>query len=141
MVQDYFIYNGVKYDAGTVIIIKWCNSITRTVLNTNAIFISYNTENKEYTVEIYGDKYIYAEDIFFKLLCGVVNTNNNVCNKANYHTFVDELNIDNMLNAWIWYLGIMAFAFIFYSRISIWIFASIVFFNYRNNKLKEAGYK
>lgn len=145
MRQNYFIYKGKRYDFGTVVVIKWCNNITRTVLNTRATFIDYNTENKEYTVEIYGNKYVYTEDEFFKVLCSIVDTDNeikmNVRKEVKHHTFTDELKIDGLLIAWIWYIFIMAVGVIFYDRIGIWILASVMFFNYRNKKLKEAGFK
>ena len=57
------------------------------------------------------------------------------------YTFFDELNIDGLFLAWMWYIFIMAIATIFYARIGIWLFASVIFFSYRNNKLKEEGYK
>lgn len=143
--QNYFIYNGKKYRTGTIIVIKWCDPLTKRVFNTKATFVGYNMVNKEYTVEIYGNKYTYAEDKFFKVFCYIVDidekTNRDIRREPKSHTFTDELNIDGLLIAWIWYIFIMVVGVIFYDRIGIWILASVVFFNYRNEKLKEAGYK
>lgn len=145
MRQNYFVYNGKRYNSGTIVVIAWCNNITYTVSKTRATFICYNTESKEYTVEIYGNQYVYAEDRFFKVLHYVVDanaeTNRNIRKEPKSHTFADELNIDGLLIAWIWYVFIMAVGVIFYDRIGIWILASVIFFSYRNKKLKEAGYK
>ena len=145
MRQNYFVYNGKRYNFGTIVVIKWCSNITHTVINARATFIDYNTESKEYTVEIYGNKYVYTEDKFFKVLCYVVDDdveiNKNIRREPKSHTFTDELNIDGLLIAWIWYIFIMAVGVIFYDRIGIWILTSVIFFNYRNKKLKEAGYK
>ena len=145
MKQNYFTYKGKKYNSGTIVVIKWCNNITYTVSNTRATFIDYDTENEEYTVEIYGNKYSYAEDRFFKVLCYVVDAdvaiNRDIRREPKSHTFTDELNIDGLLVAWLWYIFIMAVGVIFYDRIGIWILASVIFINYRKKKLKEAGYK
>ena len=145
MKQKYFIYDGKRYNSGTIVVIKWCNNITHTVINASATFIDYDTENKEYTVEIYGNKHVYTEDNFLKVFCYIVDdnvvSNRNTSHVSEQHTFTDELNIDGLFIAWIWYVFIMAVGVIFYDRIAIWILASIIFFNYRKKKLKEAGYK
>mgnify|MGYP003292042507 CR=1 FL=1 len=51
------------------------------------------------------------------------------------------VNIDGLFIAWIWYIAIMLILFIFYDRLVGWIAVSIIFFNYRNKKLREAGFK
>ena len=63
---------------------------------------------------------------------------NNVKKKA---TFKDELNIDGMFIAWLWYVFIMLIATIFKDNIIIWTLTSLIFFHYRKTKLKEAGYQ
>lgn len=142
MKEKYFIYNGKKYYSGTNIIIWWTCTFTKSVMRANAAFIEHDLSNGQYVVEIYGKQYFYSEDHFYKVLCSVIdNSKVNVSKTPKPHTFTDELNIDGLLIAWIWYIFIMAVGVIFYDRIAIWIFASVVFFNYRNNKLKEAGYK
>jgi hypothetical protein len=57
------------------------------------------------------------------------------------HTLTEELSVEGLFIAWIWYIFIMVVAIIFNARIGIWLLASIIFFNYRNKKLKEAGFK
>lgn len=142
MKEKYFVYKGKKYNSGTTIIIWWTCTFARTVIRTNATFIEHDADNERYIVEIYGKNYTYSEDHFYRVLCTVVDNNKvNVSKAPKEHTFSDELSIDGLLIAWIWYIFIMAVGIIFYDRIAIWILASVIFFNYRKKKLKEAGYK
>lgn len=142
MKEKYFVYKGKKYNSGTTIIIWWTCTFARTVMRTNATFIEHDADNERYIVEIYGKNYTYSEDHFYRVLCAVVDNNKvNVSKTPKEHTFSDELSIDGLLIAWIWYIFIMAVGIIFYDRIAIWILASVIFFNYRKKKLKEAGYK
>lgn len=61
-------------------------------------------------------------------------------NKNNY-TFKDELNVDGMLSAWIWYVFLMITITLFNDRLLGWSMTSLIFTNYRNKKLREAGLK
>ena len=54
---------------------------------------------------------------------------------------MDELRIDALCIAWVWYIFIMVIGTIFYDRLMIWGFATFVFGLYRDEKLKEAGLK
>lgn len=142
MKEKYFIYKGKRYNSGTTIVIWWTCSYIKSVMRTSATFVEHDLSNDQYVVDIYGKKYFYSKDHFFSVLCTVVDKEEtNAPKAAKSHTFTDELNIDGLLIAWIWYVFIMAIGVIFYDRIGIWILASVVFFNYRNKKLKEAGYK
>ncbi len=145
MKQNYFVYNGQQYNTGTIITIQFVDCMIKKIYNTNAKFLYYDTEKKEYVVEIYGKEHLYEETLFYRCLRGIANYRAasiiETVTSSQKHTFTDELNIDGLLIAWIWYVFIMAVGVIFYDRIGIWILASIIFFNYRNNKLKEAGYK
>lgn len=145
MTQNYFIYNGAKYASGTMIRIKQFNYITGKLHEVNAMFIAYHSDSCEYELEIDNLISMYSKSRFERVFCGVVGQN--VIKHNQYQApkkefkFKDELDIDGMLIAWMWYVFIMAIATIFYDRIGIWIFVSVVFFNYRNKKLKEEGYK
>lgn len=145
MIQNYFIYNGKKYYSGTVIKIEYYQGIKEVV------FLGYRPERKEYAVSFYPDRTVwYRENDFYKELIDVTDTVNNYYvnwaqkEEERLHpklTVARELNIDGMLIAWSWYLFIMLVSVIFKDCIGIWILASVVFFNYRNKKLKERGYK
>jgi hypothetical protein len=146
MKQTYFVYNDKRYDIGTIIILYRFDIYSRRVCRTKAKFVWYDAELKRYSVEIYGKEYIYEEESFKKDFLGIYEPHKTsaVMQASTNHktyTFSDELNIDGLLIAWIWYVFIMVVAIIFYARIGIWILASIIFFDYRNKKLKEAGYK
>ena len=144
MKQNYFVYNNEKYNSGTVIILRVFNCVPRNICNTKATFLYFDTEKNKYIVEIYGNTHEYTEENFYKnFRCIFVGRNNadEKCIEPKTHAMTDELNLDGLLVAWMWYIFIMAIASIFYDRIGIWIFTSIVFFNYRHKKLKEAGYK
>lgn len=144
MKQNYFIYNNNRYYAGTTIILSIFDIYSRRVCNVKAKFLWYNDTSKKYGVEIYGKECIYEEDSFNNNFIEIYEHNKTKTQAPISHKeykFTDELNIDYMLIAWIWYIFIMLVAVIFYARIEIWILASVVFFNYRNKKLKEAGYK
>lgn len=140
MIQNYFIYNGEKYPSGTIIKI---NSMGTKI--EDAVFLYYKTDINKYFVQVGSCTHICPKKLFDAILVEVTDKiNTNVLNNYRYptetrnvsRTFKDELEIDGMLNAWIWYVVIMLVATIFNDRIGIWIFASIVFFTYRRKKLK-----
>lgn len=142
MKENYFIYKGKQYNSGTIIVIRWFCYISCSMINTRATFIEHDLSNDQYVVEVYGEQYFYSEERFYNILCSVVDNNIvNVPKVPKECKFSDELNIDGLLIAWTWYIFIMVVGIIFYDRIGIWILASAIFFNYRNKKLKEAGYK
>lgn len=145
MKQDYFVYNNIRYEAGTIVLLSRFDLIAKRLCNVKAEFLYYDNELNEYYFDIYGKTYPYTEEHFKIAFRGIYNPNaikeKKEANTNNTQTFEGELNIDGMFIAWIWYIFIMAVAVIFYDRIGIWILASIVFFYYRSNKLKEAGRK
>ena len=145
MIENYFIYNGIKYYSGTIIKIKRFGNAKE------AVFLGYNKNINQYMVRFDADSTVfYRSDAFNKDIVEITNQSNK--------SFIDwvqrederlhpkltarkEMSIDGMLLAWIWYIVIMLVAVIFNDRIGIWIFASMVFFSYRNKKLKERGFK
>lgn len=145
MKQDYFTHDGIKYNTGTIVVILRFNYITGRLHKENAKFIYFDTDTNEYILEIERQNVTYTPERFNKLFVEVYNPNKqktaNVQSQPKQHTFSDELHMDSLLIAWFWYVFIMAVGVIFYDRIGIWILASVIFFNYRNKKLKEAGYK
>ena len=150
MKQNYFVYNGKKYGTGTIFRIKELEKIyPYKRVEQSAVFISYDPETDRYMFQVGDSKNNSPGEFFWRdFVCVTEDVNVDIKQKyqaneikANNHTFMDELNIDGMLIAWMWYIFIIAVAVIFNERIGIWIFASIVFFRYRNKKLKERGYK
>ena len=156
MKQGYFIYNGIQYNEGTRLIMTDRRSLNKT--NSLATFNGFDTDTGKYHISICCRDEELSQEEFDKLYQGVWDgcyglikpTPESIpkhkltiqqCPPQKKFTFQDELSIDGLLIAWIWYVFIMAVAVIFYDRIGIWILTSIVFFSYRNKKLKEAGYK
>lgn len=145
MIENYFIYNGIKYYSGTIIKIKRFGNAKE------AVFLGYNKNINQYMVRFDTNNTVfYRSDAFNKDIVEITNRSNK--------SFIDwaqrederlhpkltasrEVSIDGMMLAWIWYVLIMLVAVIFNDRIEIWTFASIVFFSYRNKKLKERGFK
>ena len=151
MRQNYFIHNGKKYKSGDIVIIKELIShYTCTFTNKKVKFLYYENDKDLYIVEYNNNIETYTGNFFSKFFCGSESdvlekqkfqfANTNV-NENNKRSLTDELNVDGLFIAWVWYIVIMMFAAILYDRIFIWVIASIIFFNYRNKKLKEAGYK
>lgn len=145
MIENYFIYNGIKYYSGTIIKIKRFGNAKE------AVFLGYNKNINQYMVRFDTNNTVfYRSDAFNKDIVEITNRSNK--------SFIDwaqrederlhpkltasrEVSINGMMLAWIWYVLIMLVAVIFNDRIGIWTFASIVFFSYRNKKLKERGFK
>ena len=99
MKQNYFVYNGRKYNAGEIITVKQFDCILRRLCETSAIFINYDTEQNEYHLKINDRIVSYSEKDFNRIFCGDVenNTNNSaVMTENKKHTFMDELNIDDL---------------------------------------------
>jgi hypothetical protein len=144
---NYFVHDGKQYNSGTVIRVRMFNHITGKVQEKNAVFIEYDNESKMYKILVDGIAVEYTERYFNHIFCCIFAKNNtqNKTHTANVQkrekSFTDELNIDGLGLAWMWYVFIMLVAIIFYDRVVIWVAASVVFFQYRDKKLKEAGYK
>lgn len=150
MKQDYFIYKGHKYNAGTIIKIRQYDSIAYRPYETEAIFISCDPQKDKYEFKAKGHTYYYPKSMFDNILLGVTNQLDTSCisvpqeqyNQKNKNPPLEkELNVDGLLIAWIWYIFIMIIATIFNGNIVIWMVVSVVFFRYRNKKLREAGLK
>lgn len=144
MSQNYFVYNNKKYYSGTLIYVNWANYVTRSLCKTLAKFCEFQNDKNSYIFEIDGMKHSRSTIDFYNILLGIYGEEkprNYTETRVKRGTFKDELEIDGLLFAWIWYIIIMAAAIIFHDRILIWCATSFIFFSYRNKKLKEAGYK
>lgn len=150
MKQNYFIYNGKRYNAGTIIKIKGFDHISCKSYEQEATFISYNPDNNRYQFRIKACTHSYPKEMFDKVFLGVkdkVDTQYIRQSQEEYNrwhrkpTFEEEMNINGLFVAWIWYITIMLVLVIFNGRIFGWIGASIIFFDYRKRKIREAGYK
>lgn len=141
MKQDYVIYDGVRYNSGDTINILWYVNGNMNKRNYTGIFVDCDEKKDEYRFTVDGKLYCFNKLLFWRTIRNTPIMEKDYRNvPPKKATFKDELNIDGLLIAWIWYIFIMAVAFIFVGRFGIWTLASIVFFNYRKRKLREAGY-
>ena len=138
MKKDYVIYRGKRYNSGDTINIYWyTRGYKAGVFPHTGTFLDCDEEKDEYRIIVNGQTYCYNKICFSQTMR---DGKERTVVKKKQHTLTDELNIDGLFIAWLWYVFIMAISIIFYDRVLIWIFASLIFFNYRKNKLKEAGY-
>ena len=145
-----FEYNGKRYGPGTIIIMKFYNGRLDRTEEERVTFCFRTTMRDEYDVQLpngnvrgmfkfeFYDRIISVEDTVNPYV--LQQTQVQTEKENGKPTFKDEMNIDGLFLAWIWYIFIMAVACIFHARFGIWTLASIVFFHYRKRKLREAGY-
>ena len=144
MKQDYFVHKGKKILSGTVIVFK----------NKEVIFLAYSSDTDRYFLGSTERHYVesWPKDIFERYITCVTDKIDNKyqywCEQKFVSTpatkeskFTNEINNDNLFLAWIWYIFIMAISIIFNGFWLIWIVASCIFFDYRKEKLRKAGYK
>ena len=140
----YFVYNGKRYECGTVIICRHKSSnITYEV-----VFLCYNDEFNTFTYQGKNGGPLYSIDgkNFYDNFVGVKDE---VCESIRdkflqsiessdkKNTLKEELMNDNILIAWIWYIFIMCIAIIFHWRVVIWLAATYIFIDYRNKELRK----
>ena len=138
MKQDYVIYKGKRYNSGDQIDILWHTCGYKNAHPYTGIFLDCDEEKDEYRFVVNDMEYIFNKICFYRIMYDAPPP---VIKAPKKLTLEKELNIDGLLIAWIWYIVIMAVGTIFNGNIIIWIWASYVFFRYRNRKLREAGYK
>ena len=144
MKQNYFVCQGERYNTGDIFYINWYGTYSSIPSIRSAKFIEYDTETKDYTFWINGDRdqSFLSEDLFWKFFRSkAFMAKLNKPKEPRKATFKDECNIDALLIAWVWYIVIMAVSVIFYGRFIIWAVASWIFFDFRKRKLKERGFK
>lgn len=141
MKQDHVICKGKKYNSGDVINILWYTHGNRNAFKHTGVFLDCDEEKDEYRLIIDGTTYSFNKKWFNSTVYDKINTSQYENNTKNNATFKDELKIDGLFIAWVWYVFIMLLAIIFKDCMAIWIITSVIFFSYRNRKLREAGYK
>ena len=143
---NYFVYNDQKYYSGTIINVFRNNKCTGESTKSEAVFLGYYTVQDKYVLMCKNRLHFVPKNLFYTMIIDVTNEMNekyvswadeyNKKHAPKKKTFNDELNVDGMLVAWVWYIIVMLFAVFLNDRIFAWILASIVFFNYRKNKLE-----
>lgn len=144
MRRDYVVYKGKRYNSGDKIDILWHTHGCKNARYYTGIFIDCDEENDEYRFVVDGMTYRFNKTCFYRTMCDNPPPSNRmqrVDKLPKELTLAKELDIDGLLIAWIWYVLIMAVSTIFKGNVVIWIVVSIIFFNYRSKKLREAGYR
>lgn len=150
MRTNYFIYKGKRYEYGTIVKLQYRDI-------TEAIFIVCDPEEDYY---MFAFKNENCKDGYYNCrytkrdlqdqmieITDKIDTNYIECNplqsvrEINTLTFKEELSIDGIFIAWIWYIVLMAITLIFNEFYLYWIVISVCFFAYRSKKIKEEGYK
>ena len=146
------MYHGMKIKTGDVLKIKpWRNNMNDCYVE-EVVFEWYLPEKDLYVLRyenIHGTKGASMDgNTFRRYFVGPAGKANeqiviehSMRMENSQLTFAQELNIDGMAIAWLWYVVLMGVTFIFNGFYLYWIFISFCFFLYRYGKLKEEGYK
>lgn len=132
MKRDYFEYKGKKYYTGTKIMVKDYGKIDK------ATFIYYDTEQGNYVYKIGDGKWFVYEKKFYEWLVEVLDEVDPTV-KIPVEKQLKDRYIDGLFIGWLWYVFLMAVATIFNGNVILWILISVVFFNWRKNKIKKEG--
>lgn len=129
---NYFVWKGVKYYTGTVIVI---NDMGR---QTEATFVCYDKTYNYYIYEIKDGRAMRRPDQFEELLIEVTNKRNDKVRMPVVKTLKDS-QIDGLFLGWVWYLFLMAVSTIFQYNYLWWALISFGFFTMRADKIKKEG--
>lgn len=155
MIARYFIHNDKRYEYGTIVKIKIYNNVTNLTEDKCMTFIGYNIERSLYIFKINDKKcknryrlITYKKEIFNEILIEITNCldyeyiryNQNKISHKSKLTLIEELKVEGMLLAWVWYVFLMGITLFFNGFIFYWGIFTIVFVTYRNKKLREEGY-
>lgn len=132
MVQNYVYINSKKYFSGSVFIIKFLGK------ESEATFIGYNTKCASYFFQINNKICMMKESVFQENFIRATNTANTQIRQPEIKRKKD-VEIDGLFLGWVWYIFLMVISVIFNGAIFLWIIISVVFFNWRANKIKEEG--
>lgn len=143
-------YNGKQYEYGTIVKIKYGKEI-------EATFYVCDPEEDYYMFAVKDNKckdgYFYFTYTKQRLKENLIEITDDInitfvqwnpirqTYVSNSPTFKEELGIDGMFIAWVWYVFLMGVTLFFNGQIFYWAFISFIFFDYRKKKLREEGYK
>ena len=132
MQRNYIVVHGAKYYTGSVFIINFRKKMQR------AVFVCYIPETNKIRCKISGSFWFINANDFNNRLVEITNE----VDRSVHMPIIrkkHDMEIDGLFLGWMWYVFLMAISTIFYDRIGLWIFISIVFFSWRAKKLKEEG--
>ena len=137
MKKNYFTYNGVRYYPGTIVELKeerkkdfgFCSYMK---------FSRYDDDSNKYCFTSLHDiwkQYFVFEDQIQICVNSILKTN---LMPESTNEKIEPKYIDGIVEAWTWYIIIMFFALFIKgigNTILIWVLTSIIFFNWRYNKI------
>lgn len=149
MKEYHFYYNGKQYNTGTIVVIKSSNRFGDSCVK-QVSFMYQDLERERVVFKTEGVTCHYPKSQFYNALIDVIDNvdtqatedvKRNIQKENVGPTIQNELSIDGLFIAWIWYIIIMVVSVLLNDRILAWVGASIIFFNYRKEKLRKAGFK
>ena len=146
MHRNYFVYGGQKYYYGTQIVVLKQDHITGRMVEADAKFMYYDTAKEQYAFKIKNCVVVQDKKYFDKIFVGIGDS---VIDEAKFKEllskadlsqfdqkkFVDELKIDGLCLALVWYIFIMIISSLFEARLGLWALSTIVFLIYRHTKI------
>jgi hypothetical protein len=146
--MNFFEFNGKKYTSGTIVKLN-NNFVKYNIDKDNIIAKAFVGNDQRYWFHIIGE---INQEINKEYLIGVSHNEVEVAieNIIEPNEFevnnVEEVQekycdweYNGLITGWIIYVFLMAMFSIFKGAIGFWIITSVVFFNWRSNKLKPYG--
>ena len=130
--ENYIVVNKTKYYTGTVFVINFNGKIQE------AAFVCSVPKTNRILCKL-SDKcwWINADD-FRKRIVEITNNVDASVRMPVERTMKDR-DIDGLFIGWLWYIFLMGISVIFKDAIGLFILISVVFFSWRNKKIKEEG--
>lgn len=130
--ENYIVVNKTKYYTGTVFIIDFCGKVQE------AVFVCSIPNTNRVLCKLSDKRWWINADDFRKRIVDITNKVDPSVRMPVTKTMKDS-EIDGLFIGWLWYIFLMAISTIFKDAIGLWIFISVVFFNWRAKKIKEEG--
>lgn len=135
--ENPFIFNDRPYYVGTIVSINeaWKHKVG---FNSILKFVWYNSDEDAYCFTTLQDNwniYKLSNEQILMYVESILNDNKMEVKNQD----INPQYIDGIVSAWIWYILIMLFA-VFLQGVTnvilVWVIATIIFFNWRQNKIK-----
>ncbi len=133
---NYFVVDNKEYYTGTVFIMKCSNGEY-----TKATFICYDTQNKMYCYQPHNSKCNKHWANYEVMQQQFIDITNEIDNKARIPVKkqMNDRCIESLPLGWCWYIFLMLLSIVFKDCLGLWVLISIVFFSWRNKKIKTEG--
>ena len=132
--ENYITINGKRYYTGTVFIIDFLGK------RQEASFVfRVVTDLSDVCLCKVGDKRWFINTEQLKtILVSIADKIDTSVHMPIEKTMQDRY-IDGLFIGWLWYIFLMGISVIFKDAIGLWVLISVIFFSWRNKKIKEEG--